>query len=60
MEERLYDKTMRLITDASKNIADLGDILRGPKDDDLSEEEQKNLQLAMLKLVVIIKEFGKR
>jgi hypothetical protein len=59
MEERQYDKAMRLIREASKNIADLGDLLKAPKEENLTEEEQKNLQLGLLKLVVVIKEFGK-
>ena len=59
MEERQYDKAMRLIREASKNIADLGDLLKAPKEENLTEEEQKNLQLGLLKLVVVVKEFGK-
>jgi hypothetical protein len=58
-EERQYDKAMRLITDTAKNIAELNDVLKSPTQGDLSEEEQKNLQLALLKLVVVIKEFRK-
>lgn len=59
MEERQYDKAMRLIREASKNIADLGDLLKAPKEENLTEEEQKNLQLGLLKLVIVVKEFGK-
>ena len=59
MEERQYDKAMRLIREASKNIADLGYLLKAPKEENLTEEEQKNLQLGLLKLVVVVKEFGK-
>ena len=59
MEERQYDKAMRLIREASKNIADLGDLRKAPKEENLTEEEQKNLQLGLLKLVVVVKEFGK-
>lgn len=59
MEERQYDKAMRLIREASKNIADLGDLLKAPKEENLTEEEQKNLQLGLLKLVVVVKGFGK-
>ena len=59
MEERQYDKAMRLIREASKNIADLGDLLKATKEENLTEEEQKNLQLGLLKLVVVVKEFGK-
>lgn len=59
MEERQYDKAVRLIREASKNIADLGDLLKAPKEENLTEEEQKNLQLGLLKLVVVVKEFGK-
>ncbi|MBR5199806.1 MAG: hypothetical protein IKW20_08305 [Bacteroidales bacterium] len=58
-EERQYDKAIRLITDTAKNIAELNDVLKSPTQGDLSEEEQKNLQLALLKLVVVIKEFRK-
>jgi hypothetical protein len=57
--ERQYDKTLRLLTEASKNIAELGDIFKSPANETLTEEEQKNLQLGLLKLVVVIKEFGK-
>lgn len=57
--ERQYDKAMRLITETSKNIADLGDLFKSPIEENLTVEEQKSLQLALLKLVVVIKEFGK-
>ena len=57
MEERQYDKAMRLITEASKSIAELGDLLKAPKEENLTEEEQKNLQLGLLKLIVVVKEF---
>ena len=57
MEERQYDKAMRLITEASKNIAELGDLLKAPKEENLTEEEQKNLQLRLLKLIIVVKEF---
>lgn len=59
MEERQYDKAMRLMTEASKNIAELGDLLKAPNEESLTAEEQKNLQLGLLKLVVVVKEFGK-
>ncbi len=59
MEEKQYDKAIQLMTEAAKNIADLNDLLKSPKQNDLTEEEQKSLQLALLKLVVVIKEFGK-
>ena len=57
MEERQYDKAMRLITEASKSIAELGDLLKAPKEENLTEEEQKNSQLGLLKLIVVVKEF---
>ena len=57
MEERQYDKAMRLITEASKSNAELGDLLKAPKEENLTEEEQKNLQLGLLKLIVVVKEF---
>lgn len=59
MEERQYDKAMRLMTETAKNIADLNDLLKSSTTDDLSEEERKNLRLGLLKLVVVVKEFGK-
>lgn len=59
MPEKLYDKTMRLITEAAKNIADLGDLFASHETANFTEEEQKNLRLALLKLVVAVKEFGK-
>ena len=59
MEERQYDKALRLLTEASKSIAELGDVFNSPANETLTEEEQKNLQLGLLKLVVVIKEFGK-
>lgn len=59
MEEKQYDKAMRLITDASKNIADLNDLFKSPLAEELSEQEKKNMQLALLKLVVVVKAFGK-
>ena len=58
MEERQYDKAMRLIAEASKSIAELGDLLKAPKEENLTEEEQKNLQLGLLKLIVVVKEFN--
>ena len=59
MTEKQYDKAIRLINAASKNIADLGDLLKSPMQESLTEEERKNLQLSLLKLIVIVKEFGK-
>lgn len=59
MEERQYDKALRLMNSISKNIAELGDLLRAPQEENLTEEEQKNLQLNFLKLIVVVKEFGK-
>lgn len=60
MEERQYDKAMRLLTESAKNIADLGDLLKSVSEENLTETEQKNLQIAFLKLAVILTEFGKR
>ena len=57
--ERKYNKALTLIAETSKNIADLGDLLKSPMDETLTTDEQKTLQLALLKLVVVIKEFGK-
>lgn len=57
--ETQYEKALRLITAASKNIADLGDLLKSPMQKTLTSEQQKSLQFALLKLVVVIKEFGR-
>lgn len=54
-----YEKAIKLITDISKDVADLNDLLKSPATQSLNEEEQKNLRLALIKLVVVIKEFGK-
>lgn len=58
--ERQFDKALRLMTDAAKNIADLNDLFKSQPDEQLTEDEQKQLQLALIKLTVVIKEFGKR
>ena len=50
MEERQYDKAMRLIASASKNIADLGDLLKSPREDNLTEEEQTLLSQLLQKV----------
>lgn len=60
MEERQYDKAMRLLTESAKNIADLGDLLKSASEENLTDQERESLQLALLKLVVVVKEFGKR
>ena len=60
MEERQYDKAMRLLTESAKNIADLGDLLKSTSEENLTDQERESLQLALLKLVVVVKEFGKR
>lgn len=59
MENKQYDKALKLITETTKNIGDLNDLLKSPIRDKLTEDEQKNLRLSLLKLSVIIKEFGK-
>lgn len=58
--ETQYEKAMRLMTTAAKSLADLNDLLKSPAENNLTEEEQKGLQLALLKLTVVAKEFGKR
>lgn len=57
--EKQYDKAMRLIGNISADIAELGALLKAPKEDDLTEDEQKQLQLGLLRLVIAVKEFGK-
>jgi hypothetical protein len=57
--ERQYDKAMRLISNISTDIAELGALLKAPKEDNLTEDEQKQLQLGLLRLVIAVKEFGK-
>lgn len=54
-----YEKALSLINETSKNIADLKDLLKSPAQSQLTKEEQKNLQIALLKLVVVVKEFSK-
>lgn len=56
--ERYSDKVLKLINTTAKNLADLNDLLRSA-DEEPTEQEQKDLAFAMLKLTVIIKEFGK-
>lgn len=57
--ERQYDKALRLITEVSKGLADLNDLFRSKSEEQITEEEQKNLQLALIKLTLIVKEFTK-
>jgi len=54
-----YDTAIRLIRQTSKNIADLRDLLKSPAENDLTDAERKALQIALLKLVVVVKEFNK-
>lgn len=54
-----YDAAIRLIRQTSKNIADLRDLLKSPAENDLTDAERKALQIALLKLVVVVKEFNK-
>lgn len=56
--EKYSDKVLKLINTTAKNLADLNDLLRSATEEP-TEQEQKDLTLAMLKLTVIIKEFGK-
>lgn len=56
--ERYSDKVLKLINTTAKNLADLNDLLKSA-DEEPTEQEQKDLAFAMLKLAVIIKEFGK-
>lgn len=57
--ETQYEKAIRLITEVSKGLADLNDLFKSPATGELTEEQQKTLQLALIKLTVVIKEFGK-
>ena len=57
--ERQYDKALRLITEVSKGLADLNDLFRSECEEQITEEEQRNLQLALIKLTLVIKEFTK-
>ena len=57
--ETQYEKAIRLITEVSKGLADLNDLFKSAPERELTEEEQKTLQLALIKLTVVIKEFGK-
>ena len=59
MKETQYEKAMRLISEASKCIADLGDLLKSPMEEKLTRDAQEKLQMALLKLYVVVKEFTK-
>lgn len=59
-QERKYDKVIKLLTDTTKNFAELNDILKSPADEELTEDEKKNLQLQFIKLAVVMREFGKK
>lgn len=54
-----YDRAIKLIQETSKNIADLRDLLKSPAESDLTDAERKSMQIALLKLVVVVKEFNK-
>lgn len=56
--EKYSDKVLKLINTTAKNLADLNDLLKSASEEP-TEQEQKDLAFAMLKLTVIIKEFGK-
>ena len=56
--ESNYEKALRLITDVSKNLADLNDLFKSAAQEELSDEQKTALQLALLKLAVVFKEFG--
>ena len=56
--EKYSDKVLKLINTTAKNLADLNDLLKSASEEP-TEQEQKDLAFAMLKLAVIIKEFGK-
>ena len=56
--EKYSDKVLKLINTTAENLADLNDLLKSA-DEEPTEQEQKVLTFAMLKLAVIIKEFGK-
>lgn len=57
--ESNYEKALRLMTDVSKNLADLNDLFKSVTQEELSDEQKTTLQLALLKLTVVVKEFGK-
>lgn len=57
--ERQYDKALRLFNDTTKNLAELNDLLKAQPQEELTEQEKKDLQFALLKLTIVVKEFGK-
>lgn len=57
--KKQYESAMRLLTETAENITQLKELFRSPNEDVLTEEERKNLQLALLNLTVAVKEFGK-
>lgn len=59
-QERQFNKTMRLLNETSRNVTELKKLLKSPPDEDLTLDEQKYLQIALLELVVAVREFGKK
>ena len=50
--ERKYDKALRLLKEMTENAFALKEIFGSENNEELTKEEQDNLQLALLKFVV--------
>jgi hypothetical protein len=57
MKERWYDRTVKLMISVTKNLADLYDLSKEPIEDDLTEEEKKQLLLYKIKLSYVVSRF---
>jgi hypothetical protein len=55
----LYNDVLNLISKTTQDIAELNDLLRTKPEQEFSEQEKKDIQFALLKLTIAIKEFGK-
>lgn len=55
----LYNDVLNLISRTTQDVAELNDLLRTKPEQEFSEQEKKDIQFALLKLTVAIKEFGK-
>lgn len=55
----LYNDVLNLISKTTQDVAELNDLLRTKPEQEFSEQEKKDIQFALLKLTVAIKEFGK-
>lgn len=57
MKERQYDRAMKLMISLTKELADLYDLFQEPMEDELSEEEKKQLLIQRAKFSFVISKF---